>query len=264
MDFSSKRPRQLLSSLFSLNKRHSKRLLIGLEYNHITDASSYKPVVRITSADFDGIPLTFEQWNGLKAVFEEFSNYFSGEGQYNGFINANQKIYGDGWVAILRRSRGDSKKLIELVECLPPGASHTKKPRRYMKLKKETFECLVSASKCIDDKFQYLNVINRYVSGLIYEYYALIVKNCELNFNAQITCYTKKIIDDVNDRLKDTIVDALVKKLGLENVETIVPFSKNDVIIILHEVVAFHMNELLESLNIEIMYNDYVDSKDIQ
>lgn len=265
MDSSSQRSRQLLSTLFALNKRHSKRLLIGLEYEHITDATSYKPVVRITSADFDGIPLTFEQWNGLKVAFSNFSDYFSDEWHLQGLINANQKIYGDGWTAIFRRSRGGSKKLLELIECRPPGTTttHVKKPGHYIKLKKENFECLVSASKCIDDKFEYLNVINKYVSASICEYYYTIINECKLNYNAQITCYTKNFILEANNRLKNSIVDVIVNKLGLRDIDpTIVPFSKNDVIMIVHEVTAFHLDELVESCNIEIMYNDYVESKD--
>lgn len=262
MSYSTKRSRQLLSTLFALNKTYTKRLAIGLEYDHIVDVSSYKPVVRITSRDFDGIPLTFEQWEGLKAVLNDFSNFFSDETT----TLVNKKIYGDGWIAIYRRGRmrGKSTKFIELIEYQSSGSSHVRKSHHHVKLRKDVFECLESAAKCVDDRFGYLNAINKYVSDVICEYYYLIVSDCELNYNAQITCFTKNFVHEVNNRLNDSIVDIIVDKLGIKSLDrTVVPFSENDVIIILHEVVAFHLDELVESFNIEIMYNDHVNSNDI-
>lgn len=259
MSYSTKRSRQLLSTLFVLNKAHTKRLVIGLEYDHIVDVSSYKPVVRITSRDFDGIPLTFEQWKGLKAVLNDFSNFFLDEAT----TLVNQKIYGDGWLAIYRkgRIRGESTKFIELIEYQSSGSTPVRKSHHHVKLRKNVFECLESAVKCVDDRFEYLNAINKYVSDVICEYYHLILSDCKFNYNAQITGFTKNFVHEANNRLNDSIVDIIVDKLGIKNLDrTVVPFSENDVIIILHEVVAFHLDELVESFNFEIMYNDYVKS----
>lgn len=53
-------------------------------------------------------------------------------------------------------------------------------------------------------------------------------------------------------------MDTIMRKLESENVNNSVTLCKNNIVMLLHEVIALHVTEILDTLNIDIMYNDYL------
>lgn len=236
--------RQLLSTLFALDERYSKRILVGLEYKHLIDRSSYKPVIRLTSSGFRGIAFTADCWEEFKRSFIQFSEFFFNPDMVV-MERTLQRIQGTGWVAKLRKRSREIH-----IRSEQDGSTVT--------LKKHDFRCLVDAAKCIDDRIQYLQAIQKCVSDTIYEYYSLLTKDCELNHDGQITMYSRPLIEAANERIKDSVVSDIVNKIEINNA----PFTANDLVIVLHEIVAFHIDEIIVSLNYEIMYLDYLATEE--
>lgn len=236
------RPRQILTSLFALDESYQKRVDVGLEYDHLVNRESYKPVARISSPNFNGIPFDYRSWMEFEEAFSKFDKFFSG-GTIGKII---ERVRGTGWVAVLRRR----SRIITLSDT---------KVRSIVTLTKMDFKWLVNAAKFIEDKLKYLETVSKCVSDTVWEYYSTIKNDCKMNHDAQITYYTRSLIDEVNDRVKDTIVNQIVNKIGLKDVDKNVGFNANDIEIVLHELIAYHMDEIITDLNYEIMYMDYLE-----
>lgn len=243
------RPRQLLSTIFALDASYNKRVLVGLEYENIFDPNSYKPVVRLSTSRFEGVDFDCHSWQEFKEVIPKISKFYSGES--SSFI---ERIEGSGWTATLRRRW-------RLIDITVSDATMVKKRRSIVTFTKSDFDCMVNAVKCIDDKIQYLYAIKNCVSKTVYEYYCILKKDVELNNDGQITWYTKPLIEEINDRIKDTIVSDIASKIGINKLNvTNIPYNHNDIVIVLHEIVAFHVDQIVEILNYEAMHLDYLKS----
>lgn len=242
------RPTQLLSKIFTLDEINNKRIFVGLEYKHLIDRSSYNPVVRISSPEFESVGFGCHPWEEFKEAFPKFSEFYSGErGE-----SVVERIEGTGWTATLRRRW----RLIDITA----SATTTKKGCWLVTLTKSDFECLVNVVKCIDDKLKYLKAIQKCVSDTVYEYYSILIKDRELNHDAQITLYSRSLIEQINENIKDTIVSDIVNKIGIKDLDKKnVPYDSNDVVIVLHEILAFHIDDIVENLNYELMYLDYLE-----
>ena len=68
----------LLTRTFALNKSWSKKIMVGLEFEDISD-QRFKPTVRLLSKDFEGISFDMENWKNFQAIFEDIDQYLRGE-----------------------------------------------------------------------------------------------------------------------------------------------------------------------------------------
>uniref|UniRef100_A0ABD2W2D7 CCHC-type domain-containing protein n=1 Tax=Trichogramma kaykai TaxID=54128 RepID=A0ABD2W2D7_9HYME len=95
--------------IFALNKSWTKTLLVGLEYENITD-KEYTPIVRILSHDFKGVSFKLREWEAFVDCFDKIDKYFKGAiSMKDGPIDTST-----GWSVQLTRSY--DKRAIEIVE----------------------------------------------------------------------------------------------------------------------------------------------------
>ena len=239
-------PRQLLSAVFALDNAYTKRIYVGLEYDNIIDLSSYKPVVRLSSSrDLRGVDFPPYFWQEFEQALPKFSEFFSN----NNIASAIERIEGTEWTAVLRRRRREIT--VRKIN------NNNKKKKAYsdFTITMSNFKCLLNILGCINDRLRYLKTIKKFVGDTALGYYEAIMNECQLCHDGQITQYERCLLDGVNEKIKDTIVHDIVKKIGVEKIEKNVPFSATDVEILLLELKGFHMNEIMKNLNSELYLN---------
>ena len=102
--------RQLLNSIYALNKSFTKKILVSLDQCNDYNDVHYEPTVRLIASDFIGIAFSISQRNSFKSTFDDIIKYFDASADEL----FEQKIYGDGW--ILKFTRCHSEKAIEVEE----------------------------------------------------------------------------------------------------------------------------------------------------
>uniref|UniRef100_A0ABD2W5E3 Uncharacterized protein n=1 Tax=Trichogramma kaykai TaxID=54128 RepID=A0ABD2W5E3_9HYME len=95
--------------IFALNKSWTKTLLVGLEYENITD-KEYTPIVRILSHDFKGVSFKPCEWEAFVDCFDKIDKYFKGAI----WMKDRPIDTSTGWSVQLSRSY--DKRAIEIVE----------------------------------------------------------------------------------------------------------------------------------------------------
>lgn len=227
--------RQLMSSFYALNKNHTVRLIIGIEYTDIACAGTYKVVARLTSTDFIGIPFSRDDWNALEANIFRLASFFCPEFRE---CTPPKDIEEPAWTAIFRE--GSTKKGVK--KHIEFDVRHCKREsqRKRIKLDKESFACLQNITVLIADKFDYLNSIKHCVSALINEYIEFLTR--EINSN-----YCSRIIIDRANRKAD-LIETLGAKIKVDDIDEGVPFYWTDVANVLREVASCHMDTILKHL----------------
>lgn len=146
-----KRSHQMLGRYYGLNKSYTKKLLVGLEYESITDRT-LKPVVRLVGDDNDGVSFSMDSWKKFISTFETTAQFFN---EANSNL-LDQAIQGDGWS--LRFTTCYSSKAIVVEDTTSVDLVSKKKFKHCLVCKEITFRNLENLIPCVK---RYLDLLNK-------------------------------------------------------------------------------------------------------
>lgn len=244
----------LFNSIFGLNKSFTKKLLVGLEFEDLTE-KKYKPVVRLLANDFHGVKFTIDSWKQFTNVFDDVSKWFYEDSEKK---LLDRKIYGDGWT--IRYTQSHSNKTVEVEEDIRTPGTAIKRFRRSIVMAEVSFKFMKNyLIHCVDLKLKHLKSLCESASLVInclldHVYFAASIAQ-----DAQVLVFSKKIVNDIiENREKVLEIIEQVKEesdkkiILLKDQETL---SKVEIEILLFQIGSCKMHDI-----IRIFDNKCIDS----
>lgn len=220
----------LCISVYGLNKSFTKKISIGLESKSLTE---FRPVVRISGKDFDGIKFVIDDWKLLVTKLDTLESWF-----YGGSSEKNKKKHfiecGAVTISMVKIYDTDSILFEEQPELKDDDEPTSKRYRKTIMIQKNTFLNLVGVVPIINSRLEKLVLEAPAVFATIKELDAAVLDLQQSFEESQIqiisphqvrfcasTILTKKSVEslkEIHSRIISKIPDCTLSVTDIKNI----------------------------------------------
>lgn len=199
----------LLSTTYPLNTSCSKKIVVGLLYNHDTD--NFEPTITLLNYQYStGLNFDSETWTRLQEAFTEISRYFDSGSRYQ-----PSKMNIGKLDIVFTSSYGIKSVIFDLPRIFEDTKQGGCKKRMYtpaVVLQKRTFQGLRRVSVCVEERFNRL----RRIASEVNQCKSFVFNEIKDLFSAsdmdQPNDVILSIISDKSRKIKDSVKSKFDKK----------------------------------------------------